>query len=63
MGVEESSEELKSEMLYLYGAGVGCFLVDTLHQLMADAALVSITRCWRRVSEIHLEEKSKGKVN
>lgn len=41
--------------MYLYGAWVGGFLVDTLHQLVADAALVSITGCWRRVAKIHLE--------
>lgn len=41
-------------MIYLYGAGVGGFLVDTLHQLVADAALVSVTGCWGRVTKIHL---------
>lgn len=38
----------------LYGAGVGCFLIDALHQLMAHAALVTFSGCRRRVSEVNL---------
>lgn len=43
--------------IYLYGARVGGFLVDALHQLVADAALVSVTGCRGRVTEIHLQAK------
>ena len=42
-------------MFYLYGASVEGFLVDTLHQLVANAALVAITSCWGRITKIHLE--------
>lgn len=42
---------------YLNGARIGGFLVDALHQLMADAALVSVTGCWRRITKIHLEAR------
>lgn len=43
--------------LYLDGAWVGGFLVDTLHQLVTDASLVPITACWGRITKIYLEEK------
>lgn len=45
--------------MYLYRAGIGGFFVDTLHQLMADTALISITGCWGRIPEIHLEAEEK----
>lgn len=56
----------KPVMLYLYGAWIGGFLVDALHQLVADAALVPVTRCWGRIPKIHLEVvkiTGLGKIN
>lgn len=38
----------------LYGAWVGSFLVDALHQLVADAALVSIIGGRGRITKINL---------
>lgn len=46
----------KTEMLYLYGAWVGRFLVDALHQLVADAALVPLICRWGWITEIHLDK-------
>lgn len=43
-------------MLYLYGAWVGRFLVDALHQLVADAALVPLICRWGWITEIHLDK-------
>lgn len=45
----------KEGMFYLYGAWIGGFLVDTLHQLVTDTPLVPITRCWGRIPKINLE--------
>lgn len=42
-------------MFYLNGAWIGGFLVDTLHQLVTDTALVPITRCWGWIPKINLE--------
>lgn len=42
-------------MRHLYGTGVGGFLVDALHQLMADTALVSVAGRWGRITEVDLD--------
>lgn len=50
-------------MRHLYGTGVGGFLVDALHQLMADTALVSVAGRWGWITEIDLDaEKSRTSV-
>lgn len=48
--------DLGKTVMYLYGAWIGGFLVDALHQLVAGAALVPVTRCWGWIPKIHLEE-------
>lgn len=42
-------------MRHLYGTGVGGLLVDALHQLMADTALVSVAGRWGRITEVDLD--------
>lgn len=49
-----------NSIIYLNGALVGGFLVDTLYQLVADAALVSVTGSRGRITEIHLDIAGRG---
>lgn len=51
--ITDSCKEI--HIFYLYRVWVGGFLVDALHQLVADATLVPITGSWRRISKIDLE--------
>lgn len=41
-------------MTHLYGTRVGGLLVDALHQLMADTALISVAGRWGWITEIDL---------